>query len=79
MSESVTHADLHQDIGELRADVRTLMRVQAEQTKALSELQKALAKVQGGWMALTTLAAVAGGTGAAITWIWKYVMLTPGL
>lgn len=73
MSDDITHADLHQDIGELRADVRTLMTVQAEQTKAIGDLQKTLAKVQGGWFALTTLAAIAGGTGAALTWIWQHV------
>jgi len=62
-------AEMDRDIGKLEAQVETLTKIVAELGREVKELREEFAQVRGGWKAVITLAALAGGI---LSWAASY-------
>lgn len=63
--------EVDRDIGKLEAQVETLTKLVAELGGEVKQLREEFAQVRGGWKAVITLAAMAGG---ALSWLSTYFL-----
>jgi hypothetical protein len=65
-------AEVDRDIGKLEAQVETLTMLVSEMGREVKQLREEFAQVRGGWKAVITLAAMAGGL---FSWATSYFIV----